>query len=81
MRIKVLGSGCANCHKVGDLVRQVITDLALDDVTIQQVTDIKEIMKYPVMATPALVIDERLVSAGRIPSKAEVTTWITTLLA
>jgi small redox-active disulfide protein 2 len=80
MKIKVLGSGCANCHKVRDLARQVIVELALEDATIQEVTDMKEIMKYPILATPGLVIDEKLVCAGRIPSRAEVTTWITSAL-
>jgi len=81
MNIKVLGSGCANCHKVKAVVREVVTELGLENATIQDVTDMKEIMKYPILATPGLVVDEKLVSAGRIPSKAEVTTWLTSALA
>jgi small redox-active disulfide protein 2 len=80
MKVKVLGSGCSSCHRVHDIVRQVITELNLEDATIQDVTDIREIMRYPIMYTPALVIDEKVVCAGRIPSKAEVTTWLTTAL-
>jgi small redox-active disulfide protein 2 len=81
MNIKVLGSGCANCHKVKAVVREVVTELGLESATIQEVTDMKEIMKYPILATPGLVVDEKLVSAGRIPTKAEVTTWLTSALA
>ncbi len=81
MNIKVLGSGCANCHKVKAVVREVVTELALENATIQEVTDMKEIMKYPILATPGLVVDEKLVSAGRIPTKAEVTTWLTSAAA
>jgi small redox-active disulfide protein 2 len=77
MNIKVLGSGCSNCHKVKAVVHEVVSELGLENATIQEVTDMKEIMKYPVLATPGLVVDEKLVSAGRIPSKAEVTTWLT----
>ncbi len=81
MNIKVLGSGCANCHKVKAVVREVVTELGLENAAIQEVTDMKEIMKYPILATPGLVVDEKLVSAGRIPSKAEVTTWLTSAAA
>jgi hypothetical protein len=63
------------------VVREVVTELGLDNATIQEVTDMKEIMKYPILATPGLVVDEKLVSAGRIPSKAEVTTWLTSACA
>jgi small redox-active disulfide protein 2 len=81
MNIKVLGSGCGNCHKVKAVVREVVTELGLDNATIQEVTDMKEIMKYPILATPGLVVDAKRVSAGRIPSKAEVTTWLTSACA
>ena len=81
MNIKVLGSGCANCQRVKAIVREVVTELSLEDATIQEVRDMKEIMQYPILATPGLVVNERLVCAGRIPSKAEVTTWLTSALA
>jgi hypothetical protein len=57
-----------------------VSELALD-ATIEEVRDIKKIMEYPILATPGLVIDEKLVCAGRVPTKAEVTSFMTTALS
>ncbi len=80
LSIKVLGSGCANCQKVEQIAKQVVASLSLD-ATVQKVTDWQDIKKYQILATPGLVVNERVVCAGRIPSEAEVTTWITSALA
>ncbi len=79
LSIKVLGPGCANCQKVEEIAKKVVAMLNVE-ATFQKVTEKQEIMKYPILATPGLVVNERLVCAGRIPSEAEVTTWITTAL-
>lgn len=79
LTIKVLGSGCANCKKVEEVAKKVIANLGLEAEVIK-VTDYAEMMQYDIMSTPGLVINEKLVSAGKIPSEAQVTTWITSAL-
>ncbi len=75
LTIKVLGSGCANCKRVEQIVHKVVEEMTLQ-AEIIKVTEYPEIMKYNVMSTPGLVINEKIVSTGRIPTPAEVTTWL-----
>ena len=80
MKIKVLGPGCARCHQLEQTTREVVKELGID-AEIEDVKEVKKIMEYPILTTPGLVIDEKLVCSGRVPSKSEVTTFITTALA
>ena len=80
LTIKVLGSGCANCKRLEQLTRKVVDDLSLEAEVIK-VTDPTKYADYGVMATPGLVINDETVSSGRIPSMAEITTFITSALA
>ena len=80
MKIKILGPGCARCHQLEQTAREVVKELGID-AEIEDVKDIKKIMEYPILTTPGLVIDEKLVCSGRVPSKSEVTNFITTALA
>ena len=75
LTIKVLGSGCANCKKLEAVTRDAVSGMGIE-AEIIKVTEYPDIMKYNIMSTPGLVINEKLVSAGRIPSKAEVTTFL-----
>ena len=77
--IKVLGSGCENCKRLAWLAERTAGHLAIE-AQIIKVTDYKEIMKYDILSTPGLVINEKLVSSGRIPSEAEITTFLTDAL-
>ena len=76
VNIKVLGSGCANCKRLEATARKVVETLAIE-AEIVKVTDYAEIMKWPILSTPGLVINDKLVSAGRIPSEKEITDWLT----
>jgi small redox-active disulfide protein 2 len=73
--IKVLGSGCANCKRLEETARKVVETLGIE-AQIEKVTDYAEIMKYSIMSTPGLVINEKVVSAGRIPNEAEIAGWL-----
>ncbi len=69
--IKILGTGCPKCQSMTGVVKDVISENNID-ATVEKVEDIMEIMKFNVMATPALVIDEVITIKGRVPSKEEV---------
>lgn len=73
MVIKVLGSGCASCQRLEGLARKAVGQLGIE-AEVVKVTDIAEIMGYGVMSTPALVVDEQLKVAGRVPSYDDVVT-------
>jgi len=79
MKIKVLGPGCARCHQLTKLAKEVVNELGVD-ASIEEVRDIKKIMEYPVLTTPGLVIDEELLCSGRVPDKAEIIHFITNAL-
>ncbi len=80
MKIKVLGPGCPRCHQVEATTKEVLKELGVN-ASIELVKDMKKIMEYPILMTPGLVINEKLVCSGKIPSKAEVTQLVTTALA
>jgi small redox-active disulfide protein 2 len=75
LTIKILGSGCANCKKLEQIARQAVDSLNVE-YEIVKVTDMKDIMAYDVLQTPGLVINEKLVSSGKIPTPGNVVEWI-----
>lgn len=68
--VKVLGSGCAKCHALEDATRAALEELNMDT-TIDHVTDFSQIAAYGVMSTPALVVDGKVVSYGKVLKKDE----------
>lgn len=79
LNIKILGPGCYNCEM---LKIRVVEALEMLDVeaTLQHITDYQQFMKYGLLFTPGLVINEKLVSAGRVPEPSEIVTFLTTAL-
>lgn len=75
MNIKILGSGCTNCKKLQALTEEAVKEMGADAV-IEKVEDMKKIMGYGVMRTPAIVINEKVKAFGRIPKKEEIKKFI-----
>jgi len=75
LTIKILGTGCPNCKKVEEVARKAVANLSIP-AQFEKVTNMADIMAYDILATPGLVINERVVCSGRIPTEAEVTTWL-----
>ncbi len=75
MILKILGTGCANCKKLEASVREAVKDMGLD-AEVLKVENIKEIMSYGVMGTPALVKDEKVLFAGRVPNLDAIKKYI-----
>lgn len=75
LSIKVLGPGCANCRKLEEVAREAVAATGVE-AEIIKVTDMQQIIGYDVLKTPGLVINEKLVSSGRIPTPASVAEWI-----
>ena len=75
MEIKVIGPGCYKCHELDKRVREVVKELGID-AQIEYVQDIKKIMEYPILTTPGLVVNGKVVCAGKVPSKSEISQFI-----
>lgn len=80
MVIKILGPGCPKCNELDKRVHEVLKEMSVD-AQVEHVTDIKKIMDYPVILTPGLVIDEKLVFSGRVPTRKEIGQFITNAMS
>jgi len=79
LQIKILGTGCPNCNKLEEETKKAVSNLAFE-ANIEKVTDYQQIMEYDILSTPGLVINEVVVSSGRIPSQGEITSYLTSAL-
>lgn len=70
-QVKILGTGCPKCQKTIALVKEVVAETGAD-VAVEKVEDIMEIMRYDILSTPAVVVNEKVVLAGRVPTKPEI---------
>ncbi len=75
MDIKILGSGCPKCQRLEQLTREVATERGVE-VQLEHVRDHAKILEYPILGTPALVVDGEVKAAGRMPSKTEIAQWL-----
>ena len=75
MLIKILGSGCAKCQRLEQLTREAAAELGID-AQFEHVREMDRIMAYPIMTTPALVVDDEVKVSGRLPSKDEIAGWL-----
>jgi small redox-active disulfide protein 2 len=77
MIVKVLGSGCSNCHTLQDRANEALRHVGADP-SAELITDYAVIAGYGIMGTPALVVDDRVVLSGRVPAVAELVSILTT---
>jgi small redox-active disulfide protein 2 len=75
MNIKVLGPGCARCHQTEKIVKEAVAEENADAV-VEYVNDLREIVKYGVFSTPAVVVDGVVKSVGKVPKKEEIKEWL-----
>jgi len=75
MEIKILGTGCPKCKRLEQLANEAVAAAGVE-AKILHVTNIDDIMAYPIMSTPGLVINEQLKSSGRLPRREEIVAWL-----
>jgi small redox-active disulfide protein 2 len=76
MTIKILGSGCSPCQLLEFQAKKAVQELGLKDVKVEHIYEIDKIIEYGVMSTPAIVINEEVKAAGRIPDIEEIKNWL-----
>ena len=79
LKIKILGTGCPNCEKLEQETKKAVSTLAIE-AEFEKVTDYQKIMEYDILSTPGLVINEKVVSSGKIPSQSEIVTYLASAL-
>ena len=73
--IKVLGTGCPNCIRLEDLCREVVREMGVE-ANIEKITDLNAFGKFNVFLTPGLVVNGKVLSQGKLPTKATLESWL-----
>lgn len=79
LKVKILGPGCANCKRLEQEARKAVSNLAIE-AEFEKVTDYQKIMEYDILSTPGLVINDKVVVSGKIPSQSELISYLATAL-
>ncbi|MCU7497159.1 MAG: thioredoxin family protein [Ignavibacteria bacterium] len=80
LNIKVLGPGCTNCINLEKLCKEIVVENGVE-AEIEKITDFKDIMAHGIMSTPGLIINGKIVSSGKLPTKSTLTHWVMNALA
>jgi len=75
MEIKILGPGCSRCEQVNKLVMEAVKEAGIE-ADVEKVTDTMQIASYGVFGTPAIVVDGKVKSVGKTPTKDEIKEWL-----
>ena len=75
LQIKILGPGCPNCNKVEENTRRAVSNMGIK-AEFEKISDYREIQKFRILGTPGLVINDKVVCAGRIPEETEIMIWL-----
>ncbi len=75
MQVKILGTGCAKCKRLEEKLKTVIIVNSID-ADVEKVTELDGIMKFNIMRTPGLVINDKVVSSGVIPKDEDILKWL-----
>jgi small redox-active disulfide protein 2 len=75
LHIKVVGSGCANCQRLAQMCQEVIIEEELQGY-VEKVTDINKFAELGVMLTPGLIVNDKLLSSGKVPTKSTLSHWL-----
>ena len=76
MKVKILGSGCSKCNFLEQRVRDIVAENDLKDIEVVKETDLNKLLDYGIMMTPALVIDEKVMSVGSVPRQDQILAWL-----
>ena len=76
MTIKILGTGCPSCQKLEENAKKAVQEIGLEDAKVEHIYDINKIVEYGIMSAPAIMIDDEIKAAGRIPDVEEIKGWL-----